>query len=191
MYAKLWPGITEFPAFRPAESLENGAPLRKGDALGKLVPQPQELRCIAYLDKTASLEREIARGFLNIKTEPQGKSRRADVRASFDVRPSFSAGHKIKVYLTLPFFPPSLLSSRAFSCSVLTRDMQGVAIPDTAVILRGGKQGVFLVKGNLTEFTEVEGFHADEENFFITKGLVPGNIVVQYADKFKEGIIRW
>jgi len=185
VYARLWPGAPEYPYFHPAEPLEDGATIRKGDALGKLIPQPQDLRCIAYLDRTPSLERDIGRGFVNIRMGPQSKTQRAVVRTKEPM------GQKIKVYLTLPFFPPHLLLSRAFFCSAVAEDMQGVAIPDTAVILREGKQEVLLVKGNLTEFTEVDGFPVDKDNFFITKGLIPGSIVVLYASSVKAGVIRW
>ena len=184
VYSKLWPGISQFPTFGPVVPLENGGRLRKGEPLGKMVPQPQDLRCIAYLDRTVSLERDIKSGFIDIKTESNGKGRRAAVRASFN------AGQKIKVYITLPFFPPSLLNSRAFSCNVLTGDRQGVLIPDTAVILRDGKMGVFMVQGSVTEFVEIEGFPADEQNFFITKGVLPGNVVVLNAGKVKPGVVR-
>ncbi|MDR1977525.1 MAG: hypothetical protein LBQ42_02200 [Synergistaceae bacterium] len=184
VYSRLWPGFSQFPDFRAPELLEGGFRLSKGDPLGKLVPQPQDLRCIAYLDRTLSLEQDIKRGFLEIKTEPNGKSRQAAVRASVN------AGQKVKVYLTLPFFPPEALMTRAFSCSVLTGNRQGVSVPDSAVVLREGKMGVLMVQGSVTEFTEIEGFPADENNFFVTKGVVPGNVVVLHADKVKEGVIR-
>ena len=184
VYSRLWPGISQFPIFSAAVSVEIGSHLRKGKPLGKLIAQPQDLRCIAYLDRTPALEQDIKLGFVNIKTEPNGKSRRALVRAFVN------AGQKIKVYVTLPFFPPSVLMTRAFSCSVVAGNKQGILVPDTAVILREGKMGVLLVQGSITEFTEVQGFSTDEDNFFITKGILPGNVVVLHADKVKEGAIR-
>jgi hypothetical protein len=184
VYSRLWPGVSQFPAFERAQPIENGKRVRAGEPVGKLVPQPQDLRCIAYLDRTASLERDVRRDFIDIRTEENGKTQRAAVRA-FSI-----IGQKIKVYLTLPFFPPSFLTERAFSCSVLTGDRQGVSVPDTAVTLRDGKLGVLLVQGSMTEFTEIEGFPTDEYNFFITRGVVPGSVVVRYADKVKEGVIR-
>ncbi|MDR1648795.1 MAG: hypothetical protein LBR71_00915 [Synergistaceae bacterium] len=183
VYSRLWPGVSQFPAFEKAKPIENGKHLRAGEPVGKLAPQPQDLRCIAYLDKTVSLERDVKRNFIDIRTEANGKNRRATVRA-FSI-----IGQKIKVYLTLPFFPPSFLSTRAFSCSVLTEDRQGVSVPDTAVTLRDGKQGVLLVQGSMTEFTRIEGFPTDGYNFFITKGVVPGNVVVRYADRVREGVV--
>jgi hypothetical protein len=184
VYSRLWPGILDFPRFVPAAPLGSGARLRQGEPLGKLVPQPQELRCIAYLDKTAALEQDILSGFVNIRTEPGGRTRRAGVRACLD------ADRKVKVYLTLPFFLPSALVSRGFSCSVLAGEQRGVSVPDSAVLLRGGKLGVLMVRGGITEFVEVEGFPADEDSFFITRSVDAGSMVVLHADKVKEGVIR-
>jgi hypothetical protein len=183
LYSKLWPGVAQFPAFRKARPIENGKRLRAGEPIGKLAPQPQDLRCIAYLDRTISLERDVERGFINIRTEANGKNQRATVRAYSVI------GQKIKVYITLPFFPPSVLRTRSFSCSVLTEDQQGVSVPDTAVVLRDGKLGVLLLQGSMTKFTEIEGFPTDEFNFFITKGVVPGNVVVRHAERVREGAV--
>jgi hypothetical protein len=183
VYSQLWPASSRL-IFKEAKLLKNGSRLRKGDPVGKLAPQPQDLRCIAYFDKTLSLERDMKRGFIDVKTEPDGKSRQAVIRAADDV------GQKAKVYLTLPFFPPEMLKSRFFSCSVVAGDRYGVSLPESAVIMREGKLGIFMVRGNVTEFTEVEGFPAEEGSFFITKGVVPGNLVVLYANKAREGAIR-
>ncbi|MDR1621177.1 MAG: hypothetical protein LBS00_02250 [Synergistaceae bacterium] len=184
VYSKLWPGVSQFPNPRVSELVPQNSYLQKGDPVGKLVPQPQDLRCIAYLDSSVSLKQDIERGFIEIKTERNGKTRQAAVRASLDV------GQKVKVYITLPFFPPDVLMTRAFSCSVLTGNRQGVSVPDSAVVLREGKLGVLMVRGSVAEFAEIEGFPADENNFFITKGAVPGNVVVLQADKVKEGVVR-
>ena len=183
-YSRLWPGISAFPQLGALETLDNGARLRKGDPVGKLVPQPQDLRCLAYLDKTVSLMQDVNNGFIEIRAKPDDKTQRAVVRAHVD------AGQKIKVYLTLPFFPASVISARNFTCSVLTGNRRGAAVPDTAVVQRGGKTGVLMVLGSVTEFTEVEGFSTEKDNFFITKGVLPGNVVVLYADKIKEGVVR-
>jgi hypothetical protein len=183
VYSQLWPGSSRL-SFRESRPVESGSWLKKGDPVGKLVPQPQDLRCIAYLDKTLSLERDMKRGFIDIKTEPYGKSFQAAIRASDN------AGQKAKVYITLPFFPPEALTSRSFFCSVLAGDRHGVSLPESAVIVRDGKLGVFMLQGSMTEFTEVEGFPAGEGNFFITKGVDPGNVVVLYANNAKEGVIR-
>jgi len=182
-YSRLWLR-SGFPPLRTLTTLESGAFLRRDDPIGKFVPQPQELRCIVYLDRTASLMRDISRGFIEIRLEPDGKPKRATVRAYRDL------GKRVKVYLTLPFFPASIISTRNFSGSVLTGSRQGVAVPDTAVIMRGGNTGVLMVLGGMTEFRDVEGFPIEGNQFFITRGVLPGNVVVLHADGIREGIIR-
>ncbi|MDR1742049.1 MAG: hypothetical protein LBR38_09460 [Synergistaceae bacterium] len=190
VYAKIW-AEHDRPPVRDSAPIGGGAgssSLRVpvGAPLGKLVPQPQDLRLIAYLDSTASLLRDVKGGYVEIRTRDDGKVRRAEVRA-FDP----SEG-KIKVYVTLPFFPPSMLNSREFSCVVMSGEKQGVAIPNSAVILRDGRLLTLMVQGNTAKLTEVEGFPADEEYFLATKGLPLGSMVVRYAAYAEEGaVILW
>ena len=186
VYSRIWPEFVPFPFFRSAVLLENGTPLRKGAPLGKFVPQPQSLRCIAYLDRSPSIERSLQRknAAIRIRTEPDGKERGAEVIAV-----KF-AGQKIKVCLRLPFFPAAVLHSRAFSCRVVAGDLQGVMVPDTAVVTRDGKNVVFLVQGSRVLPQEVEGFPADDRHFFITKGVAPGNKLILHADKNPSSVIR-
>ena len=179
VYTKLWPDFAPFPDFQDASLIENGTSLNRGDPIGKLVPQPQVLRCIAYLDSTPSLERVLSsreNAAIRLRTEHEGKERKADVVA---VK---STGQKLKVYLRLPFFPPDFLRSRRFTASVVTDIQKGVMVPDTAVITRGGKNMVFVVQGNIPELRKVEGFPADDENFFIESGVSPGNKLILNAD---------
>ncbi len=186
VYSRLWPEFAPFPFFRSAVLLENGTQLRKGAPLGKLVPQPQSLRCIAYLDRSPSIERSLQRknATIRIRMEPDGKDRGAEVTAV-----KF-AGQKIKVCLRLPFFPPSFLHSRSFSCRVIAGDLQGVMVPDTAVVTRDGRNLVFIVQGSRVLSQDVEGFPADERHFFITKGVMPGNKLILHADRNPSGVIR-
>ena len=84
--------------------------------------------------------------------------------------------------MRLPFFPPNVLRSRHFSASVVTDIQKGVMVPDTAVITQNGKNLVFIVEGNSPILHEVEGFPADDENFFIESGVLPGNKLILNAD---------
>ena len=185
-YSRLWPDFAPFPEFNPAELLENGTMMRRGDPIGKLIPQPQVLRCIAYLDSSPSLNRTLNAkdAFLKIKLGEENKEHKAEV-----VAVKYS-GLKLKVYLRLPFFPPELLKSRKFSAKVVTGIEFGVMVPDTAVITKDGKNMVFLVQGNNPVLKEIEGFPVlgngmyDEKNFFIEKGIVPGNRLILNAGKF-------
>ncbi|MBR0257234.1 MAG: hypothetical protein IJQ58_05805 [Synergistaceae bacterium] len=173
VYPKLWPDFAPFPEFDDASLIENGTRLHRGDPIGKLIPQPQVLRCIAYLDNTPSLERALKSRndpAIRIRTEDGGKERKAEVVA---VK---SSGQKLKVYLRLPFFSPEMLRSRRFTASVVTDVQKGIMVPDTAVITKDGKNQVFLLQGNSPVMREIEGFPADDRNFFIEKG-------VRYGDK--------
>ena len=183
-YSKLWPDFAPFPEFQNAKLIENGTYMRRGEPIGKLVPQPQTLRCIAYLDTTPSLERALRNKndpTVRIRTEDEGKERKADAVA---VK---SSGQKLKVYLRLPFFPPGLLRSRRFTASVVTDVQKGIMLPDTAVITRDGKNKVFVLQGNSVISQDVEGFPADEENFFIEKGVRHGDKLILDAGAVKDG----
>ena len=183
VYPKLWPDFAPFPEFEDASLIENGTMIQRGEPIGKLIPQPQVLRCIAYLDQTPSLERALRNkenAAIRLRTEYEGKERKAEVIA---VKAS---DHKLKVYLRLPFFPPAVLRTRRFTASVVTDIQKGVMVPDTAVITRGGKNMVFVVQGNTPELRAVEGSPADEENFFIEKGVAPGNKLILNADNLSR-----
>lgn len=182
-YSKLWPDFAPFPDFHDAALIENGTSIRRGEPIGKLVPQPQVLRCIAYLDTTPSLERALRNKnnpTVRIRTEYEGKERKAEVVA---VK---SSGQKLKVYLRLPFFPPNVLRSRSFTASVVTDVQKGIMVPDTAVITREGKNKVFVLQGNSPILQDVEGFPADEQNFFIEKGVRHGDKLILDAKTIKD-----
>ena len=185
IYPKLWPDFAPFPEAAPAVLIENGIFLKRGEPIGKLIPQPQFLRCIAYLDSTPSLVKALStkeNPTVRIRTEENGKERRAEVVA---VK---SSGQKLKVYLRLPFFPPDILKSRFFSASIVTDVQKGVMVPDTAVITHGGKNIVFVVNGNNIERRAIEGFPAEDGNFFIDKGIQPGTKLIFNADAIMRNL---
>jgi len=189
-YSRLWPDFNPFPFFRPAVLLENGIMLRRGAPIGKLVPQPQNLRCIAYLDRSPSLERSFKMNnpVISIKTALDDKEIKAEVVAFK------SLGQKAKVYLRLPFFPPELLKSRGFNAHVVTGAQRGVMIPDTAVITRGGQNLVFVLRGNQIESRDIDGFpvidNKNNKNFFVMHGLRPGDRMIRDADGIQDIDIR-
>lgn len=183
VYAKLWPDFAPYPEFEDAKLIDEGTYLQRGEPIGKLIPQPQILRCITYLDTSPSLERTLKNKqspAIRIRTEDEGKERKAEVVA---VK---SSGQKLKVYLRLPFFPPGLVRSRSFHASVITDVQKGIMIPDTAVITRDGKNKVYILEGNSPILHVVEGFPADEENFFIEKGVSHGDKLILDASAIKD-----
>ncbi len=63
-------------------------------------------------------------------------------------------------------------------------------VPDSAVITRDGKNFVFLLQGNQVVSRDVDGFPADARNFFIVKGVAPGNNLILDANNAREGTMR-
>ena len=99
-------------------------------------------------------------------------------------------GQRVKAYLRLPFFPPSVLKSRAFSARLVAGERKGVMVPDSAVITKDGRNFVFLLQGAQILSRDVDGFPADNRNFFIVKGVAPGNSLILNANDVREGTMR-
>ena len=183
-YASHWPGMAPLPPSPVLSVFSPGSYVRRGGAVGKLISQPQELRCVLYADVTPSLQKDIHTGFVRVKTEAHGWPGKAAVRASRFL------GTKVKLYLTLPFFPVENVASREISLFIETGEHAGVAVPESSVRYRDGKLGVFQVEGNIVKFKEIEGLPVEGHRFFVQKGLQSGNIVVLDAERAKEGKIR-
>lgn len=188
VYSRLWPDFVPFPFFKPAVLLENGIQLRKGAPIGKLVTQPQNLRCIAYLDATPSLERSLGMNnpTVRVRLKPEGREFKAEVTAQK------WSGRKIKVCINLPFFPPSLLKSRKFSASIVEARRSGVMIPESAVITKDGRNIVFMLHGNTVASEDVDGWPSGDGSFFVIKGLRPGMRIVMNAEKVYDNMtLMW
>jgi hypothetical protein len=66
-YSDLWPGISPLPSPPKTSPILNGIHVENKQPIGKLIPQPQELRAIAWLDVTPSLMQDIDRNRIRIK----------------------------------------------------------------------------------------------------------------------------
>ncbi len=89
-----------------------------------------------YADLTPSLERDIKAGFVRVKTKETEWPAKAEVR----VARFFES--KVKLYLTLPFFPASVITSREMDLLLEAGERSGVSVPESAVLLREGRLGV-------------------------------------------------
>jgi len=183
-YAAFWNGMAPLPPAPIPQFFGAETFVEKGRSVGKLVPQPQDLRCILYADVTPSLERDIKAGFVRVKTKETEWPAKAEVRVSRFLE------SKVKLYLTLPFFPASAIASRELDLLLEAGERSGVSVPESAVLLREGRLGVLLVDGNVVSFKAVRGVPVEGGQFFITEGLKPGHIVVLHAQSGKEGKIR-
>jgi len=183
-YGDIWPGNSSLPTPGPLRFMKEGANVHAGEPLGKMIPQPQKLRCVAYLDKTAYTEDLHSRKDLELKRNLSELPFRAEVRTVKDLGPA------IKVYLSLPFFSGEDLRSRRVSFLLHSGQARGVMIPESAVILRNRKKVVFLVTGDRSKAVEVSGTPVSGKRFLVESGLAPGDLVIISGADAEEGEVR-
>ncbi|WP_286847403.1 MULTISPECIES: HlyD family efflux transporter periplasmic adaptor subunit [Aminobacterium] len=183
-YPNVWPGIEKIPNTPELSLFPQGKTVSKGDPIGKFLPMPQDLRIVGYADMTPALERRIDRGNVLLRRDKNTSLYQGEVRVAKKL------GYRCKLYLTLPFFPINIVKKRSVSYLISTESYVGVAVPQSSIISREGKLGVFLVEGNYVRFKEVKGFPLSDHSFFISDGLQPGNIILLRADHAREGRIE-
>jgi hypothetical protein len=183
-YAYLWPGQDELPETSPVKLLKDGASVKKGETVGKLIDQPQDLRFIGYADITPNLEKNLASNGVMVKMDPLDTPSHAQVRV-FDV-----IGHKVKIYLTMPWFPPDVTLSRNYELMIEAGSVVGVSIPESAVAVKDGSNGVFVLAGSDAVFTKVEGLSIGGSKFLVTKGMKLGDAVIVNGHSAREGRVK-
>ncbi|MDR1510545.1 MAG: efflux RND transporter periplasmic adaptor subunit [Synergistaceae bacterium] len=181
-YSALW--LDDLPDPPPLKMMEEGAKVSKGAPVGKLIPQPQELRLIGYVDFSADMAGKLESNRLMIKMDDLDTPSRAYIRVYETI------GHKAKIYIDIPWFPPHTLMSRKYRLLAEAGETPGVAIPESAVGLLEGKQGAFVLKGSNAVFTEIKGRVIDGSRFLVTEGLKLGDAVIADADGAREGRVR-
>jgi hypothetical protein len=181
-YSSLW--LEGPPDPSPLKMMEEGAKVSKGAPVGKLIPQPQELRLIGYVDMVAGMADKLESNRLMIKMDEMDTSSRAYIRVYETI------GHRAKIYVDIPWFPPNTLMSRKYRLLAETGETSGVAIPESAVGSLEGKQGAFVLKGSNAVFAEVKGRAINGSRFLVTDGLKLGDAVIVDADGAREGRVR-
>ena len=183
-YSQLWPGVEQLPEPAPLRMINDEASVNIGDIIGKLAPQPQELRMIGYVDLTEEMMASLEANRVMAKMDPLDTSSRALVRVYE------TYGHRAKVYLNIPWFPPEILKSRKYSLLAETGEISGVAIPESAVGIMDGRRGAFVVRGSDASFVEVTGRPIDGARFLVTEGLKLGDAVIVDAYGAREGRVQ-
>jgi len=183
-YPLLWPGINELPEPAPLKMINDGASVRRGEKIGKIVPQPQELRMIGYVDLTEEMKACLNANRVMAKMDMLDTSSRAFVRV-FE-----TYGHRAKVYINIPWFPPQVLMSRKYRLLTETGEMSGVAIPESAVGIKDGRIGAYILRGSDSSFVEVKGRPIDGSRFLVTEGLKLGDAVIVDAYGAREGRVQ-
>lgn len=187
-FSEVWLSLGSPKAKASFKWFENGRALERGDPIGKVIPMPQDLRCVAFVAATSDVRRAVESGRLSIKLTPKGLPLSTEVLASEDL------GGVYKIYLSLsPYFPSSVATSRKLSFYVFVGQRLGVEVPESSVVMRGGKQGVWVVKGGVTTFRSVHGVPTSSGRFVVTEGLMAGEIVIEDGSKAKEGrrVLLW
>jgi hypothetical protein len=184
-YSRIW---NETEKYDPdaVKMMKDGAKTKKNSPVGKLVRQPQTLRMVAYVYLTEEMKKDLSAKTVMVKMDPLDTPSQADV----DVFDSEESGTSAKVLLKIPWFPPQVLMSRKYRLLVQTGETSGVAIPETAVTVREGKRGVYVIKGAESVFREIDGRVIDASKFLVVSGLQLGDAVIAEAEGAKEGSVR-
>lgn len=183
-YGDIWSGAFSLPGSDPLRFIAVGANIGSGEPLGKFIPQPQQLRCVAYLERSAFSGDPEASAILEIKRTASELPFHAELRAVKDLGPV------LKVYMTLPFFSGEDIRSRSVSFLFHSGKIRGVTVPESAVTLRDRKRVVFVVTGGHSHAVEVSGIPVSGKLFLVESGLTPGDLVIVSGAESEEGEIR-
>lgn len=184
-YSELWPGTDLIPRAQKLKLMQNGAQTAYGQPVGKLIEQPQDLRFIGYSGVSGNMGRQIKNKRLKVKMDERDTVSTAEIRVYNDL-----PGGKVKLYLTLPWFQPSLLMSRNYRLIIEAGSVEGAIVPETALLRKNGGLGVYLVRGSRVLFRPVAGKYLDGGNFLVTEGLSVGDAIVENAETAREGRIQ-
>jgi hypothetical protein len=183
-YSSLWLGEGELPESPRIKALADGAKVKKDAPIGKIVPQPQNLRFIGYADIVGNLREHIESNRVMVKMDHLDTPSGAEVLAYIDV------GHRVKIHMSMPWFPPDLILSRNYKLIIGLGTMSGVSIPETAVTNINGLKGAFVLRGSSSHFSEIKGRVIDGGKYLVTDGLKLGDAVVVDGDTAREGRVK-
>ena len=183
-FSSLWRGDGVLPDPPSPKAIAEGSPVTRGQGVGKLVYQPQELRCIAYLPLTPAVAEEIRRGRVKVRLAS------GDRPVMMELRAHQTYGVREKIYGTLPVFPPGMLPGRRLAVILLGREQEGTAVPEEAVTFTGGRQVVFVVTGSELRLRDVQGIPLPGGRFLVTEGLAAGELVLEKAEGAREGRVK-
>jgi hypothetical protein len=167
---------------------KDGDKVKKGSPIGKLVGQPQTLRMIARVVLTEGMKKEMPSKTIKVKMDPLDVPSQAEVEV-YDPEGSYVSA---KVLLKVPWFPPQVLMSRKYKLLVQTGEISGIAVPEAAVAVKGGKRGVYVLRGAESVFIEIiEGRVVDASKFLVVSAdLKLGDAVIAEAESAREGRVR-
>jgi len=184
-FSGIWPGDGQLPAAGSLTWKSEGTRVSSGKGIGKLIPQPQELRAIAYLAMDEAMRVQVKRGFVLFSLAGE-RPQKALIRAVQDYGP------KAKVYITLPFFPMRALSSRGREIEFFHGERRGVVLPESAILQKSGGMGVFAFDSGKLEYRGIKGQPLPGSRFLVTEGLKAGELVLSRASLGAERkVLLW
>ncbi|MDR1915576.1 MAG: efflux RND transporter periplasmic adaptor subunit [Synergistaceae bacterium] len=183
-YQSLWPGSYELPQVPSVKLMQDGDKVRQGAAIGKIIPQPQGLRYIGYIDLIGNFKEKLASNRVMVKMDSLDTPSKSNVRV-YEI-----LGHRAKVLLDIPWFPPGMILSRNYDLIIEIGETSGVTVPESAVIVKDGIRGAFVLRGSEAFFTGVKGRSIDGGRFLVTDGLKLGDAVIVDAYGAQEGRVK-
>ncbi len=90
-------------------------------------------------------------------------------------------GSEALLYLTAPTFPEALSGVRKASVSVVFDSFTGLVVPRTAIDVRGGRQGVWVLEGATPVFIPAKVLGGNVSEVVLEADLSPGARVVRTA----------
>lgn len=180
-YGRFWPGSNLFPDAPAQRIIENFMELSQDRIIGKVIPLPQWPRALFYANVTPALMASLKRGFVDLRFSSGGPRWRASVRVFLEL-----PAHKVKIAVELPLFPLSMAQSRRAGFLLCAGEASGVVVPESAVVLRDGRMGVYEIIGDRVTWRSVSGRPIGDGQFFVASGLAPGNPVILDGSKAVE-----
>lgn len=184
-YSSIWPSEQkEFSKPYKLQFLSDNTAAMRGQIVGKIIEQPQELRFIGYMPMRGDVEEQIRRKKLRVRIDSE------DTVSTAKIRVTQKAGNLTKFYLTMPWFPPELALSRNYTLIIDAGQTEGALVPQSAILEKGGRTGIYMVRGARVVFIPVEGRKLANDKFLVTKGITVGDAVVEDAAIAREGRIQ-
>lgn len=184
-YSALWPAKrAELSKQFDLQYLPENTAAMRGQIVGKIIEQPQELRFIGYMPMRGDVAEQIKRKKLRVRIDSE------DTVSSAKIRVTQKSGDMTKIYLTMPWFPPELVPSRNYTLIIDAGQTEGALVPQSAILEKGGRTGIYMVRGARVVFVPVEGKRLPNDKFLVTKGISVGDAVVEDAAAAREGRIQ-
>jgi hypothetical protein len=184
-FSGAWPGDGELPSAGSLKWKAEGERVSRGSSVGKLIPQPQELRAIAYIEMDEATRGQIRKGTVLFSIDGE-RPQQALIRAVQDY------GSKAKVYVTLPFFPMTMVNSRSRQIEFFQGELKGVVVPESALLQKAGGVGVYAFCSGKLEYRNVTGMPLAASRFLVTEGLKAGDLILSQAEVGAERkVLLW